>query len=411
MADIRWIGEATAVAQVDFVTPANVDADDIFEILLTNDAGESYQIVFTATAATVQNVVEGLKAAADVASAAGYSPWDAVTTTEDDTKTVITAVTAGVPFSVTATETQGGGTDSQTHIRTSSVANSGPADWGTALNWDGDAVPGGAGSQDVYVEGATITYGLDQSGISNTLDSLNITRSVIGSNGATGSAPNYLQIKAAVLEVGYHYGPGTASQLAPVNIDLGSTASTVTIHNTGTNSTATMAACRIKANSASTNVRVLKGRVGIASEAGETATVSSVTVSYVSQQTSDADVFIGSGVTLTTLTMTGGEVDLRCAATTVDVYGGDLTTYGSGTIATITLYGGDCEANSTGTITSANIADGTLDMTKSPASRTIITLKVDPRGKVKYDPSVITLTNKIQSITTTRKLVFTVTDS
>ena len=60
-----WEGGASAVAQVTDVTPANVEVDDVFKVTLSDDAGNSKQLSFTATAATVQNVVEGLKALAD----------------------------------------------------------------------------------------------------------------------------------------------------------------------------------------------------------------------------------------------------------------------------------------------------------------------------------------------------------
>lgn len=411
MADVRWIGGTTAVAQVDFLTPGGtIEAGDLFVVTLTGENGTTASISGAASGTTVKTVCDVL---GPLLVASTNTLFAAVTWTEDDAKIIGTAKVAGVPFhcTVSTTEAGGGAADDQTFTRSASVANAGPYDYSTAANWDTGIVPGASASQNVYIEDATIYYGLDHSAAAETLSSLNITHSVVGANGATGMAASYLQTKATIVEIGYNYGPGTISQSAPINLSLGATASTVTIHNTGTNATSTLAAVRIKANEATTVITVKKGKVGIANEPGETTTVATINVSYVNQVDSDADVFIGSGVTLTTLMMTGGECLLRCAGTTVSVFAGNLTTIGSGAITTLNLDGGNCESNSSGTITAANVYSGTLDLTKSRTVRTITTLKVDPGGKVKYDPGVITLTNKIQPIQTTNNIVFTATES
>ena len=400
MADLRFIAQAPAVAQVDTFTPANVDIGDIFTITLTNDAGYSYEITFTATAGTVQNVVTGLVAAAVVAKALGYKPWDAVTATDTATEVTVTADIAGEPFGQSTTATTGGGTDDQTLTRAAVTANSGPFDWNSTENWDGGAVPGGAANQDVYVEGATIKYGLDQSGIGNTLDSLTIRRSQVGVNGGTGLPPAYLQMKATTYDLSSHHGPGTASESAPMNINALAIASTFNIHNSGTNSVSTAAATRI-IGSAITTINIYKGKVGIAAESGETATVNTINIYYVSQKTSDADVTIGAGVTLTTLNKYGGTAEVGCAATTVNNYAGNLETHGTGAITTIKNENGTFTSNSSGTITNLNILGGTLDFTKSSVARTVTTPKLDPPGSIMYDPSIVTLTAKIQPVTTT----------
>jgi hypothetical protein len=212
-------------------------------------------------------------------------------------------------------------------------------------------------------------------------------------------AADYLQIKATAVNIGYNYGPGSPAGSGRIKLDLGSTASTVTIDNTGTNTDTNKPTVRIKANSATTVIRVRKGKVGIAFESGETTTIGSITVSYVSQPSSDADVFIGAGVTLTTLTKTGGDVVLNCAATTVSSSdSGTLITAGSGAITTLNAKGGTVTPNSTGTIGTLNInTAGTVDFTKSAAARTVTTLKLDAGGVLKYDPGIVTITNKVNS--------------
>ena len=137
----RWIGGAANAVQVDDVTPANVENTDIFKITLADDAGNSNEISFTATAGTVQNVVEGLQTLAAAAKAAGTAPWTAVTVTDDDTKVIITSDTSGVPFDVTTSTVDGGGTDDQTLVRSVSTARSSADDWKVVANWSLGAIP------------------------------------------------------------------------------------------------------------------------------------------------------------------------------------------------------------------------------------------------------------------------------
>ena len=407
MADtVRWIGGATAVAQVDHVTPGGtIESSDIFTLTLSNDAGYSHAITFTATDTTVKTVAEGLTAAALVAKTAGLKPWDGVTVSEDDAKVIITADTAGVPFTAVSTTTDGGGNDTQTLVRSASVANVGPYDWNTANDWDTGIVP--AAGDTVWVEGATIKYGLDQSA-AGTWAALHITRSQIGVNSSVGTTPGYLQVAATLGDINYHHGPGVPTFLAPVNIDFGTVQSAVTIWNTGTNAIGTKAAVRIKATHVSTTVTVLKGKVGVADEAGETATIDTITVGYVSQQAGDADVFIGDGVTLETLAQTGGDVVLNCAVTTAaSISAGTLTTYGTGTIAALTVSGGAVTPNGVKTITALDISGGSVDFTKSVEARTVTTLKLDAPGALKYDPAHVTLTNQVQPVTASGAITYT----
>lgn len=136
MSTVLFVGGAPAVAQVNTETPADVEDTDQFYVRLENHAGENHEIGFTATAATVQNVVEGLVAAALVAKNAAITPWDEVSCTEDDTKMTITADTDGEPFWVTTRTVDGGGTDDQTLADANTTAVAGPKIFSTPENWD-----------------------------------------------------------------------------------------------------------------------------------------------------------------------------------------------------------------------------------------------------------------------------------
>lgn len=266
-------------------------------------------------------------------------------------------------------------------------------DWATAANWSPSGVPIDADA--VYFEDSSqsVLSGFNQSAV--TLASLNIAQSFTG---LIGDATTYLQIGATIVNIGHHFGPGEAVGSSLLKIDLGSAASTIIVFNSGVSSDTTKTPIRLKFNNAATTFEARKGKVSIANETGETSTGSSITISYVTSITSDAEVYIGPGVTLTTLTKKGGYCLLRCAATTVNNYNGNLQTEGSGAIVTLNVMDGIVTSNSTGTITACNIsAKGTIDFLKSAQPRTVTTPKIDDEGVIKFDPAVLTLTNKITS--------------
>ena len=407
MAEIRFIGEAPAIVQVDTFTPADVEITDIFTLTVAGNDGRTLDIVFVATAGTVANVTAGLTAAWNTSTDALTTGVTAADDGPGNTIT-LTADTAGVAFEVTATAVDGGGADTQTLGKASTTANSGPSDWRNTANWSSGALPGGAGGQDVYLGDATILYGLDQSGIGNTLDSLHTETTQIGVNPSSGRFPVYLQIPATLVDIGQHTGPGTPQFTPPVNINTGSVASTIVVYNSGTNTPATDPSIRLLANSASTNIEVRKGTVGIATGNGETATVGGVVVNFVANSAGDANVFIGEGVTLTNLTQKAGKCSLGSAVGTLClVEGGKFTTYAVGTIATLSVSGGTATLNSTGTITALNIEGrGIVDFTTGSAARTVTTCKLDPDGTLSYDPSIVTMTNNVQPLSSTRNITF-----
>ncbi|GAG28294.1 unnamed protein product, partial [marine sediment metagenome] len=242
----------------------DVETTDIFTLTVTGFDGSTHSVSYTAAAATVADVTAGLAAAWEAETHDLCTPITAADVSS--THITLTADTAGVAFKVASTTTDGGGTDDQTLTRAATTKNEGPSDWSSTENWSGGAVPGGAANQDVYIEDSDvdILYGLDQSGIANALDSLNQAQSYTGkiaSNGAYGLAGDYLQIKTAILNIGYNHGPGNPAGSGRVKIDLGATACTVTIDNTGINTDTAKPSIRLLANNAATNVRVRKGKV------------------------------------------------------------------------------------------------------------------------------------------------------
>jgi hypothetical protein len=411
-ADVHWTGTATAAAQVDTITATDVEIADIFTLTITGWDGTSTAVSFTATAATAANAVEGIKAAWNASTHALCTPVTADANSLDGTVT-LTADTAGVAFSVAATETDGGGTDDQTFTRAATVASAGPKHWDAAGNWDTGSVPGGAAGQDVYIESASgeILYGLDQSGIANALAGLHIEKTFtgkIGVNGATGRAGTYLEIPAAVVNIGYNYSGASATGSGRLMIDTGSTASTITVYATATASADSgKPACRLLAASSSTDIRVMTGKAGIAYEPGETATIDDLTIGYTSAAAADTAVTVGSGLTVDDISKRVGTLTLRSACDALINESGACYLYGSGTVGTLTINSGTVYSSTTGTITTVNATAGTLDLTGLLTARTITTLNLGNGGAIRYDPSIITVTNGITSVEADGKFLIT----
>ncbi len=142
--------------------------------------------------------------------------------------------------------------------------------------------------------------------------------------------------------------------------------------------------------SALTSIDILGGYVAVGGLSYETATLTAARV--VGQ---DAVVFFGEGVTLTTLEVVAGNVDLRCAVTTLNMYSpANVTTWGTGAITTVNNYSASFVPNSTGTITTLNAMGGTTDFLQSSAPRTVTTLTPSGTAIVKIDPAYITVTNQ-----------------
>jgi hypothetical protein len=404
MAFNRFIGTADAVAQVDNLTvDGTIEVGDIFNITVTGIDGTQKTITYTAVDTVIATVVAGLKTA-----------WDASTSTLCTTVTsanaspilTLTANTAGVGFSVTVetTEAGGGAADDQTFGRSEGTHNSGSGEWEIATNWSAGEIPGASASADVYVEGATILYGLAQSEIVNTLDSLTVSDSQIGSNNADGFFPSYLDIKSTTVNINKHGGPGTVSHDSPVNIDTGTVASTITTYDSGRNSPTTKPSINILANSASTTVNMRKGIAGIATNASETATIGTLNIDYVDNPKTDVEAFIGSGVTITTLTKNGGSLtSLSAPTTTLTNNLGDVVLDATGAITTVTCNAGTIYADNAGTITTAQ-ADktGTIDFTRTANAHAVTNMKVGKGATIKYNPATMTLgAGKVQSVETT----------
>lgn len=368
----------SSASQVDTfaITADSTSNTAVWTLTLTISNGDTETVTYTEDGSpTVAEIATGL-----------YSAWNSstkphiaqITATNPSSGVVaLTADTAGVPFSVALTNSDDG-----TSSKTSTTANANPSDYGLAQNWSLEAIP--TSSDDVVFDTGSVDvlYTLNQSAVS--IGSFTVAKgcsSVFGrfDNGK----PIYLRIAPTSLR---YEGNGSLAMF-----DIGSANISPVITSYGTPASTGRYAAYIKGSNIAT-LTVNKGKVSVASLPNETTTVATLIVGYVSTLASDAEVTVGSGVTLTTLNQAGGTATIGCAATTLtNAAGSTLYTTGTGAVTTVNAYG-TAYLSSSGTITTLN-AYGTVDLTKDRTARTITTTNLYAGATVKYG-SHITFTNK-----------------
>lgn len=404
MGTLYWEGRADAVAQV-----------GTFQVTAYDVATTYNLIVGGVTIATT--IAQG---SANATASALSTNWNASThpyatgvTASVATDTVtLTADTAGVPFVATSSAVGGTGTIG---AYSATTASAGPNDWSTADNWDTGAIP--VNSDDVIIQDSdvNIMWGLDQNGVS--LTSLTIKKTFTGkigldytqfatsANGETFSATKkaeyrqgYLKIISTSVDIGEHYGSGAPNGSGRIKLDLHTTASTCTIHDSATSASDTgRGAVQLLAANASTTVHVRNcpGGLNIASGVpGETSTIGTLTVG---SDAGGTPVHVGIGTTITTANISAGNVLIEKSSgtvTTLLVEGGTVTTEGSFVVTTGNVYGGELIANHiSGTVsfTTMNIDGGKANFLQSREARTVTTCNFK-NGTLDADSTVLTIT-------------------
>lgn len=387
MATIRWRGDAPAVAQVQSWTFGGTwETSDKIRVTI---GGKTYD--FTAGSTTTATVVSNMVTAWNALSGVTYPEFAELTASASTSTFKLTADTAGKPFTVSLLplETDGSGADSQTieggttaTTGTATTASSGPNDWSTAANWSGGAVP--VDSDDVYIEDSDgdILYGLDQASIQPT--SLNIAMSYTGKIGLPAvnedsSSGSYYEYRERYLKIGpatINLGRGEGTGFQRLNINCGTDQTTLNLFSSASPEAGRDYTVQWKGTHANNAVNALKGSLGIAIEAGETATVENLRVAYVDNQAGDVKLRAGAGVTLTNLVISGGVSVVGCATTTIVQNEGTLTLEGSGAHASLIVRGGICYYNSTGTLGGNPVVSNTGE----------ISFAQDPRAKTVTNP-------------------------
>jgi hypothetical protein len=366
----RWLGNAAPVNQATTLTPATPSANDTFTVTC-NSKSISYQTAL----GTVADVCSGLANAINnnVGNYAEFSEFTA--TNNNNTTIVLTGNTAGLPFTVSVSVTTSG---SATFGQTATTAATGPNDFANGANWSTGSEP--ASSDDVFFDLGNVPclYNLSQSSI--TLNSLNVYAAYTGTIGlptynAKGTYREYrtqeLTISATTVNIGQQITPGVGNGSGRIKLNVGSVACTLNVFGTGQAADQGIPSLLWRGTSGSNAVNLNKGSVGLAFNPGDTATIGTLNIGYVTNQNGDVQVVCGSGCTLTTVVKQGGTAVLNAGSTTTMNYAGNLTLQ-AGAVTTLNCYGGSTVVNTTGTIGTINFYDNAvLDFSQDQRAKTV----------------------------------------
>lgn len=373
MANAIFRGGAGAVAQVDKATPANVEADDTFTMTITDHLGAVASVTHTAVDDVEATVVTGLYDLAVAAKAAGEVPWTRITATDDTTHVTLTADTAGMPFTLVCAKT---GTGTLTGAAV--TACSGPNLLSVADNMEDGTVLAAADNLIIPADCAYDIYYEDLSGTE--LGSIDFEDGYTGDVGAPARP-----LKLDVATSGLVHLAGTGN----IHIALTGATAAVQITQAGVGSGVGTYGINLTTGEANMTVDVnldsSGGRVGLAALAGQTGTFTTVKVS-------EGDVTIGNGVTMTTLTTTGGVTHNQANATTINNEGGVLHREKASTVGTWNMNKGKAYEQSSGTATAVKLT-GTIDVSKDLRARTWTNADLYPGAKLIDPHKTITFTN------------------
>ena len=176
-------------------------------------------------------------------------------------------------------------------------------------------------------------------------------------------------------------GPGTGSGLFAW--DAGAGQVVLSIFGQGTRIDTGVPCVLFKGTHASNVINNLAGDLGVAFYGGEAATIATVITG--DGPNSSASTILGSGCTLTTVTLNGGVKETNSAITTANQYGGTWT-HKSGTVTTANIYGGTHYPNGSATYTTLNLYGGTFDASKGTASFAVTNTIQMYKGSKYLDP-------------------------
>ena len=406
MATIYWAPTKTAVAQVGTLTISGFHASTVYTI----DVGGI-------TIVSQQGVSDAFTTGTRMVTAWNDSthPYTTGITASGDTVMTFTG-TAGIPFTLTTTDTGGSGTIGSYAAVT---ACDGPNFFGTGDNWYNPSAgtygtaPTGGDTLIIGDSDINICWGLDQNSITMALITILATYTgrigldytavaITNPNGETvdESAREYrdlyLKIGSTLLDIGQRSVSGSPAGSKRMMINTHTAASTVTVYSTASSSADTgRPSCRLLCNSASTVIRVREAQGGGVGLAAEEPNESLVAATLFVEDTSSGNVVsAGPGAAITNWHQRGGTnkyFRTSGTITEVNVRNGTLLLEGGAACTNLKSYGGVVSANMSGTIATLTLDGGTVDFSESTEDRAVTTLNMLDTGKIIYDPADITI--------------------
>ncbi len=381
----RWISSAQSTYDLWTLSLSGTVTSQTYTITIN-----SKTVVYVAGSLdTVATIMAAFVTAWNSTSNPVPSEFKELTATTDGTNVYLTGVQSGVPHTVTFA-TSGAATISATNT----TAATGPNDFANAYNWSNSIAPTN-GDTFIFDSGAgQCLYNL---GTSLTGCTVIVNPNYTGQIGlpdinTTNSNGSYFEYRTRYLTLAGGNATINAPSVNLCRLAWGSNTYTAEIQNSGPGVSGTPAVL-ITGGNVSSKCYVIKGSVGLAALATETGECA-FTQSYLANQAGDANVIIGSGQTITTVSKTGGVLVMNCGCTTFTQgpTGGTTTIQGSGAITTLNVNGGLCYPNSTGTVTNCTIQnDGVMNMNTDSQAKTFtnaITM-YGPSARLMDDSKVI----------------------
>ena len=394
MATVRWEPKQLETAQVGTVSITGYDVTTTYKITIGSAVvsvlGQGGTTTTTATALTA-----ALAAEQD-------GRFTEITWTSSGAVITATAVTAGVPFTLTSSVSGGGGTIGS---YTAVTANTSQNDAADVLNWSGGALPGSGDTVNIDDSSVSLLWNL-QAPMSTTIGFLNVDQSFLGTIGLPEYNPNgYLEYRTthytfinAAFAPTINIGQGIGNGSGRLKFDFGSCSPTTLIYNSGTPLDTNLESVLFKNGGGSCIFKTLgQGAnlpsVGIAVIDGESLTSNGITVD-------GGFCRIGAGVTCVTHSVFSGTM-LRYAQSSGQSYtvrGGLLVFYRSTT--TLTMIGGAaiwfCGSSNGATLTTLLMGPGTtLDCSLDPNTKTITNTTQHIGSGINDPAATIVFTNAI----------------
>lgn len=384
MATKRWLGAAAPVKDLWTITAGGTwAAADTITITINNKSVTATLGATVTVAEVVALAVAMFNSATTPQTDEAYAPTgggqvinefkEYLAAAASATTVSLTAVTAGIPGTISVSKSSTSGTFTIAHT----TSATGPNFLDDADNWSGNAAPA---NSDVLVFDAGSTdllYGLSTSLTGLTIKILDGYSGKIGLPDVHGSGTTaydeyrtkYLTTAGGTTTVTIDNGALQRCRLA-----FGANTATIVVRNTGTRPDANIPVVLLTGGDGSSTLALSRGDIGAAFYAGETAQFTTIDMSYVSNRGTDAKFVGGTGLTIATVRKAGGIATFNGNVTTLtQALQGGVTTFMAGTPATATIGGGSLIYNSTsapaGTAWSVT-GDGTIDFDQDPRAKT-----------------------------------------
>ena len=397
MATRRWLGHALDVYQRDTITIADtwaaadtvtltIDNIDfvitIGSLVTTTQVATTIKEAFNGSPSTLTDTTASYTNSANPNQSGGATAIPQFSDLEASSSGAVVSIhakTAGRPFTLSVTENTAG---TGTATEATATAATGAANFANQDNWSANTVPVDADTVSLGSGDADLLYSISQAAVSPA--AINVTMGYSGKIGLPetnkqNAAFPYREYLEDYLTMGavadaqtntITIGDGEGQGSQRIKIDTVDAQTILNVLNSGQRIETGVPAVLWKGTHASNVANISKGDVGIAALVGETATVATLTVAYRNNKQGDAKVYCGTGVTLTTINQSGGELRTASNVVTVNHFDG-FHKIDAGTVTTLNIDGGTVEYNGTGTCTNLKIgSNGTLDLSKGTGAVT-----------------------------------------